>query len=259
MDAAAAVSGSPASSLWSDNKRHGLWDTSQLASYRTRGQASRAPAGRACPVTGVIAWYIRHGHNLANQPPRRLSHKVIDYPLTELGITQATTLAGRLARERAPAAIYASPLRRAVQTAEIIARSVSGDVVIVEELRELNVGDLDGRSDEEAWAIHDRVLADWQAGRHDSAFPGGEDYHQTAMRLGEALRNALRHPDGNRVLFIGHGAILRATIPAICPATPRPATDLRNCGIAELELRPAPGGVTGILTQWPVTLGEDAR
>jgi hypothetical protein len=33
-------------------------------------------------VTGVTAWYIRHGHNPANQV-RQLSHKVIDYPLTE--------------------------------------------------------------------------------------------------------------------------------------------------------------------------------
>jgi broad specificity phosphatase PhoE len=60
-------------------------------------------------VTGVLAWYIRHGHNLANQPPRRLSHKVVDYPLTELGVAQATALAGRLGRERAPAVIYAPP------------------------------------------------------------------------------------------------------------------------------------------------------
>jgi broad specificity phosphatase PhoE len=214
------------------------------------------PASRACPVTGVVAWYVRHGHNLANQHPRRLSHKVIDYPLTELGIAQATALARRLAQEHVPAAIYASPLRRAVQTAEIIARWVGSEVVIVEELRELDVGELDGRSDEEAWAIHDRVLADWQAGRHDSAFPGGEDYHQAATRLAAALRNALRHRDGGRVLFVGHGAILRAAIPVICPGTPRPGTDLRNCGIAELKLRAAHGGATGVLRQWPVMLGE---
>jgi probable phosphoglycerate mutase len=208
---------------------------------------------------GVIAWYIRHGHNPANQPPRQLSHKAVDYPLTELGVSQASTLAGRLAREHAPAAVYASPLRRATQTAEIIARATGNEVVIVEELRELNVGELDGRSDEEAWAIHDQVLADWYAGRHDSVFPGGEDYHQAARRLATALQNALRHPDDSRVLVIGHGAILRAAIPAICPGTPRPATDLMNCGIAELELRPAPDGVTGILKQWPVTLGESAN
>jgi broad specificity phosphatase PhoE len=76
------------------------------------------PSDRAFPVTGVIAWYIRHGHNPANQPPRQMSHKAVDHPLTDLGVTQATALAARLARAGAPAAIYASPLRRAAQTAE---------------------------------------------------------------------------------------------------------------------------------------------
>lgn len=209
-------------------------------------------------MTGVIAWYIRHGHNLANQPPRTLSHKVVDYPLTDLGIAQATALATRLARQDAPTAIYSSPLRRAIQTAEIIASATGGEVTIVEELRELNVGELDGRSDAEAWAIHDQVLSDWDAGNHHSAFPGGEDYHQVTGRLAVGLRNALRHPAGSRVLVVGHCAIIRAAIPAICPGTSKPATDLHNCDMAELELHPVPSGITGILNQWPVTLGEES-
>lgn len=216
------------------------------------------PSDRAFPVTGVIAWYIRHGHNPANQPPRQMSHKAVDYPLTDLGVTQATALAARLARAGAPAAIYASPLRRAAQTAEIIARATGGQVVLVEELREVNVGDLDGRSDEAAWAIYDQVLADWDAGHHDRAFPGGEDYHQLTARLATALRYALRHPGGRRVLIVGHGGIIRAALPALCPGTPAPATDLPNCGLAELELRPAPGGVTVTPNQWPLVLGEAA-
>jgi probable phosphoglycerate mutase len=95
-------------------------------------------------VTGVTAWYIRHGHNPANQA-RQLSHKVIDYPLTDLGVAQATALAAQLAARPGPAAIYASPLRRAAQTAEIIAARTGSDVAIIEGLRELDVGDLDGR------------------------------------------------------------------------------------------------------------------
>jgi broad specificity phosphatase PhoE len=106
-------------------------------------------------------------------------------------------------------------------------------------------------------AIHDQVLADWRAGRHDSAFPGGEDYYQMTARLATALRQTLRHPADSRVLVVAHGAILRAAIPAICPGTPVPATDLRNCGIAELQLRQALNGVTATLSRWPVMLGED--
>jgi broad specificity phosphatase PhoE len=200
----------------------------------------------------VIAWYVRHGHNLANQHPRQLSHRVADHPLTDLGIQQATALGSRLGRPPVPLAIYASPLRRAVQTAEIIVGCTGGAVTIVEELRELDVGELDGRRDAEAWAIHDRVLADWRDGRHGSAFPGGEDYYQATARFAAGLANVLRHPEGSRVLVVGHGAILRAGILAICPGAPMPTVDLHNCEIAELELRSAPRGVTGVLNHWPL-------
>ena len=79
-------------------------------------------------------------------------------------------------------------------------------MVIVEDLCELNVGDLDGRSDGEAWAIHDQVLADWQAGRYGSAFPGGEDYHQAAMRATASTPSRLRLVDVDQELraFGGH-------------------------------------------------------
>jgi len=61
------------------------------------------------------------------------------------------------------------------------------------------------------------------------------------------------HPDGPPVLPVD--GLRPVSRPALDPAqlddpgirrdsgTPRPATDLRNCGIAELELRLAPGGV----------------
>jgi broad specificity phosphatase PhoE len=217
---------------------------------------SLSVAEQVCLVTGVIAWYVRHGHNLANQHPRQLSHRVVDHPLTDLGIAQAAELGRQLGRLPAPLAIYVSPLRRAVQTAEIIVGCAGGEATIIEELRELNVGELDGRRDAEAWGIHDRVLADWRAGRRDSAFPGGEDYYEATARFIAGLANVLRHPEGSPVLVVGHGGILRAGILAICPDAPRPTVDLHNCEIAELELRSAPGGATGALKHWPLTLDE---
>jgi broad specificity phosphatase PhoE len=73
-------------------------------------------------------------------------------------------------------------------------------------------------------------------------------------RLSTAIGSALRHPPGSRVLIVGHGGIIRAAIPALCPGTLPPASDLPNCGIAELELRPAPPGATCILKHWPLAL-----
>ena len=66
-------------------------------------------------MSAVTVFYIRHGHNPANQL-HQLSHKLVDYPLTRIGTTQASALAEWLALGPAPAAIYTSPLQRAKQT-----------------------------------------------------------------------------------------------------------------------------------------------
>lgn len=79
-------------------------------------------------------------------------------------------------------------------------------------------------------------------------------------RLTAALRRAAEHPPSRRVLVVAHCGIIRAAIPAICPGTPAPAIDLRNCQIVELQLLLASNGsgVSATLTHWPLTL-PDAR
>jgi broad specificity phosphatase PhoE len=69
-------------------------------------------------VTGVTAWHIRYGHNPANQA-RQLSHKVIDYPLTSLGVTQATALARQLAGQPGPGR---SPIDRRMPESAFLTR-----------------------------------------------------------------------------------------------------------------------------------------
>jgi broad specificity phosphatase PhoE len=211
-----------------------------------------------CPVThedGVTVWYVRHGENPANLTGE-LTCKAVDYPLTKRGVEQAVDvaaeLASRLADGPGAAAIYSSPLLRAFQTAQIIAARLGMPYTVLEELRELNVGELEGRPDQETWDTFLGTAYAWQAGDHDRAFPGGEDYHQVTARLTTALRSTLGHPPGSRVLVVAHDGLLRAALPAICPGTPAPATSLPLCGIAELAIRPAgDDAVTATLLTWP--------
>jgi broad specificity phosphatase PhoE len=198
----------------------------------------------------VSVWYIRHGENPANLTGE-LSCRRVDHPLTDRGVEQASALAARLRGERIPAAIYASPLRRAAQTARIIASGVGVPVTTLEELRELDVGDLEGRRDAQAWEEYLGVAYAWQAGDHDRAYPGGEDFHQVLARLRAALTRALDHPPGSRVLVVAHDGILRAALPALCPGTPPPATGLPQCGIARFSVRQTPGGPEITLLAWP--------
>jgi probable phosphoglycerate mutase len=197
----------------------------------------------------VTVWYIRHGENPANLTGE-LSCRAVDHPLTDLGIEQASSLASRLT-DIAPAAIYASPLRRAAQTAQIIASRVGVPVITLEELRELDVGTLEGRCDEQAWDLFLGIAYAWHAGDHDRAYPGGENFHQVVARLSSALRRALDHPPGSRVLVVAHDGLIRAALPALCPGTPPPATGLPKCGVAKLSVRSTPDGPEIGLLDWP--------
>ena len=200
----------------------------------------------------ITVWYIRHGENRANQTGE-LSCRTVDYPLTDLGVTQATELAGQLAEQAAPAAIYSSPLRRATQTAGIIAGRLGLPVVTLEDLRELDVGELEGRSDADAWTTYLEVAYAWLAGDHDRRYPGGEDFHRVTARVTRAFARAAGHPPGSRVLMVAHDGLIRVALSALCPGTEPPSTGLPKCGIAKLAVSPASTGATATLLAWPST------
>jgi broad specificity phosphatase PhoE len=209
------------------------------------------------PEDSVTVWYARHGENPANLTGE-LSCRAVDYPLTERGIAQARDLAERLSGASAgcspaPVAVYASPLRRAAQTAQIIADRLGLPVTTLEGLRELDVGDLEGHRDERAWTSFLDVAYAWQAGDHDRAFPGGENLHQVTARVTTALTRALDHPPGSAVLMIAHDGLIRSAVPVLCPGTPPPATGLPTCGMARLAVRPARDGIACALLHWPAS------
>jgi probable phosphoglycerate mutase len=201
--------------------------------------------GRLGLVT-TVRW-ARHGQSEANVS-LTLSHRVYDPDLTDLGRRQAAELGERLAKEASGAvpvvAVAASPMRRARQTADVVAARLGLVVAAeLEDLRELDVGSLDGRRDAEAWAIYHRVLAAWSAGDLTARFPGGEDGAELVARIGRGLRAAAALAAGNgtgdgegvAVLVVAHGGNLRAALPTLTGA-PEPDDDLPNGGWAGLAV-----------------------
>jgi 2,3-bisphosphoglycerate-dependent phosphoglycerate mutase len=194
----------------------------------------------------VIVHYARHGENRANLT-RELSHRVVDYPLTERGVEQARELAGRIGSVRQ---IYSSPLRRAVQTAEVVGAVIGRTVEIVEELRELNVGALDGRRDPAAWQAYHAVLSAWRGGDHDVGFPDGENHHMLVERLRGAFARIAAGTDGP-VLVVGHGAGIRAAVSALSPGTLEPGHDLANSATAQFAVTANESATRIRLVTWP--------
>lgn len=181
-------------------------------------------------------FWVRHGENVANLS-RTFSHRIFDGDLTNRGREQALVLARSLADARPGfTEMWTSPLRRAVQTAEILGREL--DVPLageLDELREVNVGELDGRNDPAGWAIYGDVLADWRRGNLDRRFPGGENGHQLAARISSALHR-LASASAGPILIVAHGANLRAAIPTLT-RTPDPGVDMGTATAAQIEVQ----------------------
>ncbi len=188
----------------------------------------------------VTVLWARHGQNVANLT-ETFSHRVFDGDLTDLGREQAQQLAGRLASREGDAIGYlaCSPLRRARQTADIVAARLRLPVSAeLDDLRELNVGELDGRSDTQAWDSYHQVLAAWRAGHTQVRFPAGEDAAELCGRLQRALSLVALSCRGSIALVVAHGASLRAAIPGLT-GLPDPGSDIPTGAVADLRVEPS--------------------
>ena len=209
----------------------------------------------------MLVQWARHGENVANVT-RTLSYRSFDCDLTARGRTQAHDLGRRLAGQSGPppGLLACSPTRRARQTAEIVGRCLGLAVKCeLDDLRELNVGSLDGRSDEEAWATYDWVLDGWRRGQRDRRFPGGEDCFELCRRLGRALQAVASISEEGPAVIVAHGANLRASTPWLLGA-PEPGRDLAVADVASLDVASDAGGRVEVkLLCWGETDGPRAR
>src|SRR5581483_10241234 len=202
--------------------------------------------------------------NLANIT-KEFSYKLVDYPLTSKGVLQAEQTAAFF-RSLPIDAVYASPLKRARETAEIIARPHGLPVMLVEEFREVNVGDLELMPPtEEAWRRHDQVVGEWVKGNTAARFPGGENFIELIERSRRGLLEVTRERSHQRILVAAHGGILTGVVRNFCSDADNnlPHADMHNCAISEIELTTRGDEIiTGSLRGWACTThlsGEAAK
>jgi len=105
--------------------------------------------------------------------------------------------------------IVSSHLRRAVETAQILAAAIGTPGIVSDpQLAERDMGDWSGRAPAEVDALWPGVLAAWIAGRIPGP-PGGEPDSAVARRARESL---LRHARGgwHLIVVVTHGGVIRA-------------------------------------------------
>jgi broad specificity phosphatase PhoE len=147
----------------------------------------------------------RHGESDWNAERRWQGHA--DRPLTDRGRAQAAELAARL-EEIELEAVYSSDLRRASETAAVVARAHGLYVVELPALREVDVGSWSGLTREEAESRFPEELETWLAGGR--GWSDGETYDEMARRVLAAVAHILAEHAGERVLVVSHGGPIRA-------------------------------------------------
>ena len=145
---------------------------------------------------------VRHGETEWNVERRFQGQK--DSPLTERGWRQAAAMAALVTdltlREGGDWRLVASPLRRAHDTANIIARATGLILETDARLMEINAGDWEGLTLAEVSAGRDMNARHWI---FDA--PGGERHDDVAARISDFLAGLAPEPE-RRVVVVSHGA-----------------------------------------------------
>ncbi len=186
----------------------------------------------------AILTLVRHGQTAANL--EKVWHGSLDTPLTELGREQARRVATWLAAHHEDAsALYASPLSRALHTAQAISEALALEVRSEPDLAEYCLGDWEGRRYSD---LHKRERM-WERMSEDPDYkpPRGESQREVATRVVGVLRRIAAAHAGERVIAVSHGGAMTLGLGLLLDGVANAWTRiLENASVSELVLEPVP-------------------
>jgi len=152
---------------------------------------------------------VRHAE--AEQSARGRCYGSLDVGLSTGGHAQAEALAAVLEPEPVEA-VVSSPRRRAVDTATPIAGRHGLEVEIVPDLRELDFGELEGRTYDEIADSLPELYAAWMTHPTRVRFPGGECYADLRARSVSAVAALRARFRTETVVVVAHGGVVRSVL-----------------------------------------------
>lgn len=153
---------------------------------------------------------VRHGisgHNIAH----RMAGCRSDIDMAPAGYRQVEQLRERLAGEKIDV-IYSSDLKRAMATAEGIAKNHSVKIVPCPELREIDYGEVEGLTFEQISQQFPDTAE--MIRRYDPKiiFPGGESFTDFAARVAKFADRLKKHAPSETILVTAHGGVVRTLV-----------------------------------------------
>lgn len=162
-----------------------------------------APTGT--PATLLL---LRHGETPLSAE-KRFSGRG-DAALTERGFAQARAAAARLS-SYGVTALVSSPLRRAMQTASVVADALGAKVRVDDGLAETDFGEWEGMTFAEVRSTWPEAMQAWLADP-SVAPPGGESFTATFARVSAARERLTREHAGGRVVVVSHVTPIKALV-----------------------------------------------
>lgn len=130
------------------------------------------------------------------------------------GRAPAEQLGARLA-EVVIDAVLASPRQWAIDTAAPIVATRRSAIEVVDGLRELDFGELEGRTYDDIASELPELWSAWMRTPTAVRFPGGESYDDLRVRVHAAVSRLVHRHQGRTVLAVTHGGVARSTLAAV--------------------------------------------
>ncbi len=158
---------------------------------------------------------VRHGETEWNRAGAERFRGREDIELNENGVRQAKAAADRVASCWPLSAIYSSPLKRALVTAKILATPFGLSVEPLEGLIDIDYGDWQGISYQEASERYRQLYRQWLERPHEFSFPAGESLQNVRHRATAALEKLLTQHEGETVVLVSHRVVCTVLVCAL--------------------------------------------
>jgi broad specificity phosphatase PhoE len=161
---------------------------------------------------------VRHGATVLSAEDRFAG--AIEVELSDEGREQTRRLAQRLSHEKI-AAVYASPLGRTLETAQILAAPHKLEVQVRDGLREISHGRWETLTRREVEEKFPTEAAEWEKDPYTFAPLGGESGLAVTARALPVLIELVRNHPGDSVLIVSHKATIRLLLSSLLGFDPR--------------------------------------
>lgn len=192
------------------------------------------------PSDTTRLYLVRHGATEANlRRPYILQGCGMDLSLNESGQKQGAALAEFLCNHELKH-VYCSKLKRAIETATLIARRCEIEVESLDDLQECHVGQWEGLDWASIAERHPDAHRAFIANPATVPYLGGESYGDVLKRARPVIADVIKRHRGEAVAIVGHNVVNRVYLADLMGLDLRKARDLQqsNCCVNVIEARP---------------------